>query len=254
MAGSLVDKVGLVTGGGSGIGRAVAIAFAREWARVIVVDLAADGGNETVRMIGEMGAVSMFIEADVSKDADVELMLNKTVQAYGRLDCAFNNAGVHTGVRIPTHEYPDEEWDRVIAVNLKGVWLCMKHEIIQMLKQGRGAIVNASSGAGLVGAAGASAYTASKHGVIGLTKTAALEYAKEGIRVNAVCPGEISTPMMRRIMDANPMPEVEYDARQPIGRLGAPEEVAEAVVWLCSDAASFVTGHSMAVDGGAMAE
>ena len=252
MAGSLVDKVGLVTGGGSGLGRAVAIAFAREGAKVIVVDLAADGGNETVRMIGEMGAASMFIEADVSKDADVELMVNRTVQAYGRLDCAFNNAGVHTGVRIPTHEYPDEEWDRVIAVNLKGVWLCMKHEIIQMLKQGRGAIVNASSGAGLVGAAGASAYTASKHGVIGLTKTAALEYAKEGIRANSINPGTIETPMTADLLAGDG--RQDRMNRTPLGRLGRPEDVAYGALYLASDEASFVTGSELVIDGGRTAQ
>lgn len=250
----LDGKVALVTGGSSGIGRASALGFAREGARVVVADRAVDGGEETVRMIRESGSDAIFVRVDVSKALEVEEMVGKTIEAYGRLDCAFNNAGVNTTTRTLTHEYREEEWDRVIGVNLKGVWLCMKHEIIEMLKQGTGSIVNTSSIYGLVSAAGTSAYTASKHGVAGLTKASALEYASQGIRVNAVCPGYIRTPMVESVIDANPGLEEWFISREPVGRLGTPQEVAEAVVWLCSDAASFVTGLIMPVDGGVTAQ
>ena len=254
MAESLTGKVALVTGGSSGIGRAAALSFSREGAKVVVADVHVDGGQETVQMIEVSGGEAVFAKADVSKAADVEAMVSKAVETYGRLDCAFNNAGIHTGAKIPTHEYSDEEWNRIISVNLTGVWLCMKREIALMLKQGAGAIVNTSSAAGLHGVPGAAAYTASKHGVAGLTKAAALEYADQNIRVNAVCPGIIDTPMIRQIIDSNPTPEEAYIQREPVKRLGTPEEVAEAVVWLCSDAASFVTGLAMPVDGGYVAQ
>jgi NAD(P)-dependent dehydrogenase (short-subunit alcohol dehydrogenase family) len=242
----LDGKVALVTGAGSGIGRATALTFAREGAKVVVADIIAEGGEETVRMVKAAGGEALFVKTDVSKAAEVEALITKVVQTYGRLDCAFNNAGIE-GVFVSTAECSEENWDRTLAINLKGVWLCMKYEIPQMLKQGGGAIVNTASVAGLVGFAGLPAYVASKHGVAGLTKTAALEYAKAGIRVNAVCPGGISTPMTERLFKA-------VAALEPVGRMGKPEEIAEAVVWLCSDAASFVTGHAMAVDGGMVAQ
>ena len=182
-------------------------------------------------------------------------MICKTVETYGRLDCAHNNAGIGARPRAPLHESTEETWDRVLSINLKGVWLCMKYEIIQMLKQGGGTIVNTASVMGLVGSwTGSGAYNASKHGVVGLTKTAALEYATSGIRVNAVCPGYIRTPLLEATLTSRPEMEEQIVARHPVGRMGKPEEIAEAVVWLCSDAASFVTGHTMTVDGGYVAQ
>jgi NAD(P)-dependent dehydrogenase (short-subunit alcohol dehydrogenase family) len=253
MAGRINNKVALITGGGSGIGRATALAFAREGAKVVVADIVVEGGEETVRQIKAAGGEAIFVKTDVAKGAEVVALIKKTVETYGRLDCAFNNAGIEGTIAL-TAESSEDNWDRVIAVNLKGVWLCLKHEIPQMLKQGGGAIVNTASVAGLVGGAGASAYVASKHGVNGLTKTAALEYAKHGIRVNAVCPGVIRTPMLERAFASNLQLMEAMAAMEPIGRMAAPEEVAEAVVWLCSDAASFVTGLPMAVDGGWVAQ
>ncbi len=253
MAGRLAGKVAVVTGGSSGIGRATALIFAREGAKVVVADVVVEGGEETVRLINAAGGEAIFVKTDVSQPADVEVMVKKAVDTYGRLDCAFNNAGIE-GVIQPTVDYGEAHWDRVIAINLKGVWLCMKAELQQMLKQGGGAIVNTASVAGLVGLPGFSAYVAAKHGVNGLTKTAALEYAKAGIRVNAVCPGAIRTPMLERAVRANPGSEEQFVAVEPIGRMAAPAEVGEAVVWLCSDAASFVTGLPMAVDGGWVAQ
>jgi NAD(P)-dependent dehydrogenase (short-subunit alcohol dehydrogenase family) len=196
---------------------------------------------------------ALFVKADVARADEVETLVKQTVTAYGRLDCAHNNAGVE-GRLASTAEYTEEEWDRVIAVNLKGIWLCMKYEIAHMLTHGRGAIVNTASGLGLVGLAMYPAYSASKHGVVGLTKTAALEYAKSGIRVNAICPGVVQTPMIDRVLGQHPHLAELLTAAEPIGRLGRPEEMAEAAVWLCSDAASFVTGHAMAVDGGYLAQ
>ncbi|MCE2462297.1 MAG: SDR family oxidoreductase [Dehalococcoidia bacterium] len=250
MAGSLESKVALVTGGGSGMGRATALIFAREGARVVVADVNAEGGEDTVSMINDAGGEAIFAYADVSRAADVEAMVNRAVETYGRLDCAHNNAGIEGPVGLRTHEYPDDAWGQLMSVNLKGVWLCLRYEIPQMLKQGGGAIVNTSSAAGLVGMRGASAYAATKHGVAGLTKTAALEYARPGIGVDAVCPGFIHTPMFARINVDNPRGEEQASAMEPVGRLGTPEEVAEVVVWLCSDAASFVTGNVMPVDAG----
>jgi NAD(P)-dependent dehydrogenase (short-subunit alcohol dehydrogenase family) len=253
MAGRVAGKVAVVTGGSSGIGRATALIFAGEGAKVVVADVVVEGGEETVRLINAAGGEAIFVKTDVSQPAEVEAMVKKAVDAYGRLDCAFNNAGIE-GVIQPTVDYSEAHWDRVIAINLKGVWLCMKAELQQMLKQGGGAIVNTASVAGLVGLPGFSAYVAAKHGVNGLTKTAALEYAKAGIRVNAVCPGAIRTPMLERAVRANPGSEEQFVAVEPIGRMAAPAEVGEAVVWLCSDAASFVTGLPMAVDGGWVAQ
>lgn len=249
MTRQLEGKVALVTGGGSGIGRASALAFAREGAKVAVVDVNVKGGEETVQMIRAAGGESIFVKTDVSKASEVEVMVNKTIETYGRLDCAYNNAGVGQSRRL-TADCDEEDWDRVISINLKGVWLCMKYEIPPMLQQGKGAIVNAASVLGLVGRDRRSAYTASKHGVVGLTKVAALEYATAGIRVNAVCPGLIRTPAVEHAWSHNPEAEAQAKAAQPMGHPGTPEEVAEVVVWLCSDAASFVNGHAMAVDGG----
>ena len=259
MAGTLDGRIALVTGGGSGIGRASAIAFAREGAKVVVADVNVEGGEETVHSIEDAGAEAVFVRADVSTAAEVEAMINKTIETFGRLDCAYNNAGILESPGVPIHEYPEETWDRTISTNLKGVWLCMKYEIPQMLKQGGGVIVNMSSIWGLVGASGFSAYVASKHGVAGLTKTAALEYAGSNIRVNAVHPGAIDTSMAARALGAVSGGDTEVLTQMisrihPVGRLGTPEEIAEAVVWLCSDAASFVTGHSLSVDGGYSAQ
>jgi NAD(P)-dependent dehydrogenase (short-subunit alcohol dehydrogenase family) len=243
------DKVALVTGGSSGIGRATALAFARAGASVVVADVAEDGGEETVELIKETGGVADFVRTDVSKAADVAALIRAAVSTYGRLDYAFNNAGTD-GELAPTADCTEENWDRLIATNLKGVWLCMKHEIPQMLQQGSGVIVNMASVAGLVGFPGIPAYSASKHGIVGLTKAAALEYAKAGIRINAVCPGAIRTPMLTRFWANTPGIEAQLVALEPVGRLGEPEEIAEAVVWLCSNGASFMTGVAMPVDGG----
>jgi NAD(P)-dependent dehydrogenase (short-subunit alcohol dehydrogenase family) len=253
MPGRLGGKVALVTGGASGIGRATALTFAREGAKLIIADMNVDGGQQTVHMITEQGGEAIFVKTDVSKAVEVQALISKAVETYGRLDCAHNNAGISGGGRALTAEYLEETWHHVIAVNLTGVWLCMKYAIPQMLHQGGGVIVNTASVAGLIGGAGNSAYDASKHGVIGLTKTAALEYAKQGIRVNCVCPGYIQTPMTARGMN-DPERMARIIASEPMGRVGTPEEVAEAVVWLCSDAASFVTGHTMTVAGGYVAQ
>lgn len=244
-------KVAIVTGGAFGIGRATAIAFARAGAKVVIADWVED--NETLRHIVAHGGEAIFVQCDVSKAAEVKAMVAQAIATYGRLDYAFNNAGVE-GISAPTHECTEENWDRTLGVNLKGVWLCMKYEIPEILKAGKGAIVNCASIAGLVGFQGLPAYTASKHGLVGLTKTAALEYAKQNIRVNAVCPGVIRTPMIDRFTGKDKAVEKQFEGMEPLGRLGEPEEVANAVVWLCSDEASFVTGDAMAVDGGWIAQ
>lgn len=253
MAGKFDTRVALVTGGGSGIGRASAVAFAREDAKLIVADVDEDGGQETVRMIEAAGGTALFVRADVSQATEVTALVEQAVTTYGRLDCALNNAGIQGDIR-QTAECSQENWDRIIATNLTGVWLCMKHEIPHMLNQGGGTIVNTASNFGLVGSNGMPAYSASKHGVLGLTKTAALEYAKSGIRINAVCPGPVQTPLVDKVLAAQPELGDQIikaiEAREPVGRMGRPEEIAEAVVWLCSDAASFVTGTAMSVDGG----
>jgi len=253
MAGILNEKVALITGAGSGIGRATARVFAREGSKLVLTDVVEAGGQETLKMVKEAGAEAIFVKADVSKSGDVDNMLAQTLQTFGRLDCAFNNAGIGGAGRL-THEYSEEEWDRVIAVNLTGVWLCMKAEITQMLKQGSGSIVNTSSIMGLTGAIRVPAYTAAKHGVAGLTKAAALEYGRHGIRINAVCPAPIYTPLLMSAFEKRPDMEQRYARSEPMKRLGQPEEVGEAVAWLCSDRASYVTGLPMPVDGGYMAQ
>lgn len=243
------NQVALVTGGSFGIGRATCIAFAQRGAKVVIADWIEDKEDTTQRLVKEAGSESLFVRCDVSKADDVKALINKTMATFGRLDFAFNNAGIE-GRLAPTHECPEENWDKTIGINLKGVWLCMREEILQMRKQGKGAIVNCASVAGLGGFPGLPAYVASKHAVVGLTKTAALENATEGIRINAVCPGVIHTTMIDRVTGQDKEVEKQYTAMEPIGRMGKPEEVAEAVVWLCSDAASFVTGDAMTVDGG----
>jgi NAD(P)-dependent dehydrogenase (short-subunit alcohol dehydrogenase family) len=254
MAGTLEGKTALVTGGGSGIGRAASLAYSREGARVAVVDVNVEGGEETVQRIKESGGEAILVHADVSSNAGTQAMVAETVERFGRLDCAFNNAGISGGRdRNLTADYTQDDWDRVISVNLTGVWLSMKAEIPQMLAQGGGAIVNTASIMGLIATPGSVAYMAAKHGVVGLTKAAALEYAKDNLRVNAVCPGYIDTPLLQPLF-ANEDLKEQVVSRHPVGRLGQPEEIAEAVIWLSSDAASFVTGHSMAVDGGYVAQ
>jgi len=253
MPGQLDGKVALVTGGASGIGRATALTFASEGAKLIIADTNADGGQQTVHLITEQGGEATFVRTDVSNAVEVQALISTAVETYGRLDCAHNNAGISGGGRALTADYAEDMWHQVLAVNLTGVWLCMKYEIPQMLQQGGGVIVNTASVAGLIGARGLAAYVASKHGVVGLTKTAALEYAAQGIRVNCVCPGVIHTPMTARGL-SRPELRARIIASEPMGRVGTPEEIAAAVVWLCSDAASFVTGHTMTIDGGLVAQ
>jgi NAD(P)-dependent dehydrogenase (short-subunit alcohol dehydrogenase family) len=254
MARSLEGKIALVTGGGSGIGKATALAFAREGAKVVVDDINAEGGEETVRLIKKANGEATFVKADVRIEAEVKKMVDRVVELYGRLDCAHNNAGIK-GDMCGTLDCTSEDWENMISTNLRGVWLCMKYEILQMLKQGGGAIVNTASKVGLSAGSmvipGNISYTASKHGVVGLTKQAGVEFANKGIRINAVCPGFIDTPLTAPHDDEDVRIQAEVvAATEPIGRKGTAEEVAEAVVWLCSDAASFVLGHAMSVDGG----
>jgi NAD(P)-dependent dehydrogenase (short-subunit alcohol dehydrogenase family) len=246
------NRVALITGGGSGIGRAAALAFAKRGAKVMVSDVDADGGEQAVRMIRESGGDAVFVMADVSKAIDVEALINKTVQIYGGLDYAFNNAGT-AGDSSHITDCTEENWDRTIDINLKGVWLCLKYEITYMSEHGGGAIVNTSSLAGVLSYPDRIAYCASKYGVVGLTKSAAVDYAKAGIRVNAVCPGPIHTPLLESLVDSPQAAEVAA-RRIPMGRVGTPEEVARVVVWLCSGEASFVTGLAIPVDGGRFAQ
>jgi NAD(P)-dependent dehydrogenase (short-subunit alcohol dehydrogenase family) len=247
--GSFAGKVAFVTGAANGIGRAAALAFAREGASVVVADVSEQSNQETARMIEELGGRAVAVRCDVTRAKDVKAALDKALEAFGRLDFAFNNAGVEQAITA-TADLTEEEWDRIVDIDLRGVFLCMKHEIPLMLKQGGGAIVNTSSGAGVKGFAGQAAYCAAKYGVLGLTKAAALDYAKSNIRVNVVCPGIIETPMMDRFSGGTPEGRERVIAQEPVGRMGKPEEIAAAVVWLCSDAAAFVVGHAMVIDGG----
>ena len=249
---SMEGAVAMVTGASTGIGRAAALAFAGEGARVALADVDVERGRETAAEVEELGVDAIFVRADVSDGGSVADLVRGTVSRFGRLDFAFNNAGIE-GSQAPTAECTIENWSRTIAVNLTGVFLCMREEIPRMLEHSGGAIVNNSSVAGLVGFAGIPAYTASKHGILGLTKTAALEYAAQGIRVNAVCPGVIDTEMITRFTHGDVTAADQLLATEPVGRLGAPSEIADAVVWLCSERASFVTGHALAVDGGFVA-
>lgn len=248
--GRLSGKVALITGAGSGIGQATALLFAKEGAKVILADIATEGGEKAAEMIKDADGEAAFVKADVSQEDDVKALVNKVIETYGRLDCAHNNAGIDDQP-APTADCSMENFDRTIAVNLRGVFLCMKYEIAQMLKQGSGGgIVNTSSIAGLVATPNVPAYNASKHGVIGLTKTAAVEYAEVGIRINAVCPAFTRTPIYERVIDAMPEMKDKMAEKHPLGRIAEPEEVANAVLWLCSDEASFVTSHPLVIDGG----
>ncbi len=254
MAGIIEGKSALITGAGSGIGRATALAFAREGARVIVADLAGDAAQDTVAMINAVGGQAMSVVCEVTDSTQVQAMIATATGAYGRIDCAFNNAGIAAyqvdASGKKTAEWSEAAFDRMVAVNLKGVWLCMKHEILHMQANGGGAIVNTGSIGGLVGLPTSSAYVAAKHGVLGLTRTAAIEYAADKIRVNAVCPGYIRTKMTEDVMRRR---GDEVMALVPFKRMGEPEEIAEMVAWLCSDRASYVSGACYNVDGGYMA-
>ena len=252
MTNRLDGKIALITGGTSGIGRETAMLFAKSGAKVVVAGRRLPEGNETIEMVRATGGDGLFVETDVTKMSEVEALIHKAVERFGRIDLAFNNAGFE-GVLAPVARQREEDWDRTIEINLKGVWLCLQHEIRQMLVQGNGgSIVNMASIFGLVGSAGAAAYSASKHAVLGLTKSAALEMARNGIRVNAICPAAVDTPMAKRAF-GHPLAEKFLRSHHPIGRFAKPVEIAEAVVWICSDQASFMTGQSLVLDGGFLA-
>ncbi|MBK8439875.1 MAG: SDR family oxidoreductase [Rhodobacter sp.] len=255
--GIVSGKVALVTGAAAGIGRATALKFAVEGARVMVSDIDETGGKETASLITANGGEAAFMRADVARSADVSGLISQTVAKFGRLDCACNNAGIE-GTIAPFADQTEDNFDRTIAINLKGTFMCLKAEISQMLTQGGGSIVNLASIAGLIGFPGLAAYVASKHGVNGLTKNAALEYAKQGIRVNSVCPGGIDTRMLDSLADQSTGGKMTsremMDGLHPMGRIGTPEEVANLIVWLCSDQASFLTGVHVPVDGGYVAQ
>ena len=247
---SFEGKVALVTGGSAGTGRATALAFGAAGAVVVIADTNVDGGHASAAMIVEQGGKALFVKADVTRAQDVEALVDKAVATYGRLDFAFNNAGVDDAPGA-TAESEEEEFDRIMALNVKGTWLCMKHQLRQMLRQeGGGAIVNAASAMGLVGGPGQALVAASKHAIVGMTRSAAAEYAGAGVRINSICPGTVRTPAMAKVLDRDPQRAQEMVARVPAGRLGEPRDVANAVLWLCSEHASFVTGHQLAIDGG----
>lgn len=257
MAGILDGQITLVTGGGSGIGRATCLALANEGASVAIADLNPETGTAVVNSLTDMGVKALYIESDMSSANSVKDMINITTQRLGGLDCAVNNAGIQ-GELASTSECSEDNWNRIISVNLKGVWLCMKHEIKHMLNYNRGTIVNVASNFGLVGSPNMPAYSASKHGVLGLTKTAALEYAQAGIRINAVCPGPVDTPLVDNLLEEQPeQADIIMESitqRLPMKRLGKPEEIGTAIAWLCSNQSSFVTGMVMPVDGGFTAQ
>jgi NAD(P)-dependent dehydrogenase (short-subunit alcohol dehydrogenase family) len=254
MSEHFAGRVALVTGSSSGIGKASALAFARAGAKLVVSARRTEEGEETAHLIKEAGGEAIFVRADVAVRTDIEALINTTIETYGRLDFAFNNAGIEGTPMVPTAEYAEETWDQVININLKGVWLCMKYEIPHLLKQKGSAIVNMASIAGLTGGGVGTGYHASKHGVVGLTRTAAIEYAPQGLRVNAVAPAVIHTDMTERAGFHTPEMEAQMAQLHPLGRVGEPDEVAGAVVWLCSEAASFITGHTLPVDGGFTAQ
>jgi NAD(P)-dependent dehydrogenase (short-subunit alcohol dehydrogenase family) len=246
---NLKNKVVIVTGGASGIGASTSIAFAKEGSVVVVADIQDSKGKEIVNQIQNEDGRAIYINCDVSSENDVKNLIYKTIEKFGRLDCAFNNAGIE-GESADTMSCSNENWNNIMNINLKGVWLCMKYQIPEMLKNGGGTIVNCSSIAGVVGFAGSPAYTASKHGVIGLTQSAALEFATKNIRINAICPGVIQTPMIERYTHGEKEAANALKLSEPIGRVGFPHEIAQAALWLCSEASSFVTGHPLVVDGG----
>ena len=249
MTDRLKGKIALVTGGSSGIGRAAAQLFSREGAKVVIADINVEGGEETVRSISGAGGEAHFVRTDVSKSAEVEALIKKIIEMYGRLDCAYNNVGILVKITSVV-DHTEETWNRTLETNLKGTWLCMKYEIPQMLKQGSGVIVNTTSSAYfMVGNRNRSAYAASKAGIVSLTKVAALENAEYGLRVNVICP-IARTPGLERIFEELPQADADFIDQIPMGRIAAPEEVAEGALWLCSDASSFVTGHVLAIDGG----
>ncbi len=247
------DKVAVVTGASSGIGRATATAFAREGCRVVLANRRVEAGETTAQTIKEAGGDAVFMRTDVTKPQDVQGLMDTAFEKYGRLDFTFNNAGAQP-TPAPTADQTEDDWNRMIDVNLKGTWLCMKYAIPHMLANGGGAIVNNASVSGLAGIPNWPAQCASKHGVVGLTRAAALEHARSGIRVNVVCPGAIDTPMADGMIGGSEEVRAAFAAMEPMGRFGRPEEIAAAVLWLCSEAASFVTGHTLAVDGGWMAQ
>jgi NAD(P)-dependent dehydrogenase (short-subunit alcohol dehydrogenase family) len=249
MADRLKEKVALITGGSSGIGQAAAKLFSHEGAKVVIADINVQGGEETALEIKDAGGEAHFIRADVSKSAEVEALIKEIIERYNRLDCAYNNAGI-LGDVVSVIDHTEESWNRTIETNLKGTWLCMKYEITQMLEQGSGSIVNTTATTGLyVGGKYRCAYSASKAGIVSLTKVAALEYAEYGLRVNVICPSA-RTPLMEQFFETNPEAEADFTAQMPMGRIFAPEEIVEGALWLCSDASSFVTGHVLAAEGG----
>lgn len=246
---TMQGKVALVTGASSGIGKATALAFAERGARVVLSDVLEKEGAALASEMEAAGLTAHFIRCDVSDEEQVRQLIKGVVQTFGRIDYAFNNAGIE-GQQNLLAQSSQDNWDRVMAVNLRGVEMCMKYELEEMLRQGGGSIVNTASIAGIVGFPGLSAYVASKHAIVGLTQTAALEYGTKNIRINAVCPGPIATPMLDRLMASQPGMEAQLTSQVPLGRIGKPEEIADAVVWLISDSASYVTGHALPVDGG----